>query len=88
MGNPYGQRQYQRNRQTVIIAAAGRCQVNLAGCTGRATTADHIIPVSQGGSNDLANLRACCRHCNLKMGAEITNRIRRTLRVGARSRIW
>lgn len=29
-------------------------------------TIDHIIPVSQGGSNRRANMRAAHAHCNLK----------------------
>jgi 5-methylcytosine-specific restriction endonuclease McrA len=27
-------------------------------------TIDHVIPVSQGGSHDPANLVTCCRACN------------------------
>ena len=29
-----------------------------------AATLDHVIPRAKGGSNDSANLRACCRACN------------------------
>ena len=31
-------------------------------------TIDHVIPKSQGGSNDLTNLVACCKRCNQKKG--------------------
>ncbi|MEU7773666.1 HNH endonuclease [Micromonospora taraxaci] len=33
-----------------------------------ATTADHILPVSRGGTNDLANMRPACAACNYSRG--------------------
>jgi 5-methylcytosine-specific restriction endonuclease McrA len=44
------------------------CQLRLPGCTGEATTADHVIPRSQGGTATLDNLQASCRHCNSSKG--------------------
>lgn len=43
--------------------------VELYAHTGRSLvmmTRDHIIPVSLGGVNDVANLRPACSHCNTK----------------------
>lgn len=34
-------------------------------------TADHIIPRSQGGTNDPSNLRVLCRYHNSKRGASV-----------------
>lgn len=34
-------------------------------------TADHVVPLTRGGTNDLANLVACCRDCNLKKGNKL-----------------
>ena len=31
-------------------------------------TIDHIIPISQGGTNNLQNLLICCRSCNSSKG--------------------
>lgn len=33
-------------------------------CEEPATTVDHLVPRSQGGTNDDENLVACCRRCN------------------------
>lgn len=44
----------------------GRC----AYCGAVATTKDHIIPVSQGGSNDIANIVPACQPCNSSKGAK------------------
>ncbi len=55
----------------VIRRDGGRCQLRLTGCTGVATTADHIRPKAQGGSDSLDNLRAACRHCNSSAGGSV-----------------
>ena len=35
---------------------------------GRATHMDHLVPQSKGGSDDLSNLRPCCKRCNTDKG--------------------
>jgi 5-methylcytosine-specific restriction protein A len=57
-----------RTRNRIIARDRGICQLRLAGCTGKATSADHVIPVSRGGTDDDANLVACCWPCNLRKG--------------------
>lgn len=37
-------------------------------CGGHATTTDHIVPKSKGGTDTWENLVACCRSCNGSKG--------------------
>ena len=71
----------------MLEAAGWRCQMQ-PGCPNPATTADHVIPLSQGGTHDMWNLRAACRKCNSQGGVKITNQLRAERRVGRRSRRW
>jgi 5-methylcytosine-specific restriction endonuclease McrA len=52
--------EYRRNRKTTLDRARYRCEIQTDVCTGKATTCDHILPVSQGGTHALSNLRAAC----------------------------
>lgn len=36
-------------------------------------TIDHIVPKSKGGTNNIQNLRALCRSCNIKRGSDMSN---------------
>lgn len=38
------------------------------------TQADHIVPLSRGGSNEAGNLRGVCARCNHKAGASLGGR--------------
>jgi len=54
----YGDPEYVRNRRITMQQAAGRC----SDCNHRHSRlqCDHIIPVTQGGGPELANLTARC----------------------------
>jgi 5-methylcytosine-specific restriction enzyme A len=62
--------EYQRNRK-LLLAQYPTCAIcgNAA-----ATTADHIVPRSEGGSNDIANLRPACAKCNYGRGSRKARR--------------
>ncbi|MGE3794455.1 MAG: HNH endonuclease [Dehalococcoidia bacterium] len=62
--------EWERRRQAVIERDGGLCQLRLEGCTEIATTADHIVPMALGGTEDLGNLRASCGACNERRRAE------------------
>ncbi len=38
---------------------------------------DHIIPLAQGGTNDLSNLQTLCAKCNREKSAKLDPRFRR-----------
>jgi 5-methylcytosine-specific restriction endonuclease McrA len=39
------------------------------GLTQKTFSVDHALPLSRGGTNELSNLRVCCRKCNESKGA-------------------
>jgi hypothetical protein len=69
-------RQYYRERGTTRARGYGGAWKRLSAavlrrdnfvcryCGGSATTADHVVPKSKGGSDAMSNLVAACRSCN------------------------
>ena len=64
--NPVYRTKAWRDASRACLARDGfRCQIALPGCRGRATTADHVIELQDGGpAFALDNLQAACRSCN------------------------
>jgi len=86
MSDPYRRASYQTNRKIVLALSGGHCCV--PGCTRLATTADHRIPLAEGGTNELGNLQAMCHHHNCSGGAKLANQKRAARKLGRRSRGW
>ena len=59
-------RAWRRVRRQVLERDHHRCQLQLPGCTGRATHAHHTKGKAMG--DDPAHLLAACSSCNLKTG--------------------
>lgn len=61
-------------RWEVLRRAMGRCEACGISSQERALEVDHIVPRSQGGTNDLWNLQALCSLCNVqKLDRDATN---------------
>lgn len=57
-----------RTRLTALEKVLLRWGDKCVYCGGQATTRDHLIPDSRGGSNGLENLRPACEPCNQAKG--------------------
>jgi 5-methylcytosine-specific restriction endonuclease McrA len=69
----YNDPEYLANRATVL-ASAPLCEGYPKGIHGRervrATTADHRVPLSQGGTHAIENLDPMCGSCNSRKGVD------------------
>lgn len=67
------QGEWPRIRRHVLDRDGRTCQLQLPGCTLVATTADHVVPLNRGGTDDLSNLRGACLRCNSKKQDRVTS---------------
>ena len=58
----YSDPEYRRNREAAFERAHGLCE-RCREPHGPDATCDHIVPVRDGGTNDLDNLQVLCRAC-------------------------
>ena len=61
-------------RRKVLARDHHVCQLALADCLVSATEVDHIVPVFEGGTDDVANLRAVCSSCHKQKTQEEAQR--------------
>lgn len=69
----YGDPEYKRNKAIVRRRSGGRCEVLKDGRQCRSSDrvqCDHKIPLSQGGTHHLDNLRDICFSCHAKKTAQ------------------
>jgi len=60
--------QYARALTAQLLDHSNRCWIQGPGCKGVATTADHVIPRADWGTDDPENLRPACGPCNSARG--------------------
>lgn len=63
MAERYGT-DWRRLSKSILERDGYRCRIGGPGCLGLATTTDHIVPISRGGTHHPSNLQAACRPCN------------------------
>jgi 5-methylcytosine-specific restriction endonuclease McrA len=59
-----GTRAWSKIRERILIRDGYLCQY----CGNDATTVDHVIPISKGGTDEPDNLLAACTRCNYSKG--------------------
>lgn len=70
-GRRVNTREWRRVRARILARDGWVCRM-VEGCEERATTVDHVVPLSQGGSLlDPSNLRAACAAHNASAGARL-----------------
>jgi 5-methylcytosine-specific restriction protein A len=50
----------------VVLKLHPVCHLNYDGCTMVSTQDDHVIPLAEGGSDDLSNHAGACESCHDK----------------------
>jgi 5-methylcytosine-specific restriction endonuclease McrA len=69
-----GTPEWRRLRRLILDRDLGLCQIRADGCTRYAVCVDHIVARADGGDCwQPTNLRAACRSCNSRGGAQHTN---------------
>lgn len=72
MAKPTYQGAWPKVRLLVLSRDRYECQIRGPRCTHRATEADHIVAIAEGGQRfDLDNLRAACKPCNASAGGRL-----------------
>ena len=61
--------EYRKNRKEMLDYWPSCVVCGHTGTEDNPLTADHIIPLSKGGTNDISNLRSLCRYHNSQRGA-------------------
>lgn len=60
----YKDAQYAKNRQHRFERARGRCEACGIHLEVGKWECDHLVPIKDGGTNDITNLRVLCRPCH------------------------
>lgn len=61
-----GSTRQSRRQRAIVLRRDPVCYLHYDGCTIYSTEDDHVIPLSQGGSDHLDNRRGACHRCHRK----------------------
>ena len=64
MGWARGSTRQSRRERELVLAMWPTCYLSYPGCTIRSAEDDHVTPLSQGGTDALANRRGACENCH------------------------
>ena len=70
----YRTTEYRTNRK-IVLEREPTCHWRFKNCTIKSTQADHLVPVAQGGTNELANLVGACGRCNALRGSSLGGQV-------------
>ena len=59
-----GSTRQSRRERAIILTRWPVCYLRYDGCTIASTEDDHVVPLSQGGTDSLENRRGACHHCH------------------------
>ena len=59
-----GSTRQSRTLRAQVLTLWPSCYLRYPGCLVNSTEDDHVIPLSQGGGDELANHRGACKHCH------------------------
>lgn len=76
-----GSTRQSRRERALVLEMWPMCYLRFPGCTIIATEDDHLIPVSQGGTDDLTNRRGACHSCHRRKSQSESRVGRRRIRL-------
>lgn len=73
---------WDRLRRRILKRDNRECQLGGPNCLETASQVDHVVPISQGGTDDEDNLASACRQCHMEKSSReaVAARAKRTRR--------
>lgn len=72
-------------KSTALLKQHGNCKYCFAPLSRKRSTADHVIPISRGGTNNKENIVAACCLCNSIKGSMSATEFKRLLNTSVKA---